>query len=803
MPAGPSERPSENLIHPRYSGMAIGATGTLTANSTVSVTAAASVTDGVDFTATSHGMAVGDPCELSGFTTNTDYNGIWIVTGVPDANSFIIRQQGLAFGTSESGTVRPGDNISGAVSAMAAVSAALDEQTGGRYYTRRQVLLANSGTTFTIPANTILYIDPEVLEIVFEDGYTNTDHSFLVSGGHLIVGRPIVTNGFTRYSYGNAITFMDDGRVRSNDNHSNIEIGAAGRMDWYGGIIKVTSGTFHLDAGAELFTYSDNCIYIRPNTDQELATADICMGQIRSGSIDANINGLLNVDGYNTNANAASQFTMQITPTNPVQGYRPIHCNRGFATSSSTSGTPELRGFDPQGCSNDFVGFGSGFTNANLINNETGTDLNWEAGSDSADFQATVQHEYTLTVFDSSAAEVAAELIWFYRDTDNGERRNEHTNNLSDNTYNGGSGDLVTFDLLYVDVDDAIAAPPPAANFDYRLEDGDTSDVATIPIWSYLHLPSTVTAVMKGNNGTQQSTTIFDDPNVTETTRATVDAYTTIDNGEELYDRSKSEKISLTNDIIEFPDLSTGLIAGLGTILDLGDISLTIDGGAASAWALNQTGNGRITIDSGSTFASTASGFNTITTTGDVTVEDSTTIDDWTFDCDLILNTSQNLNDVAVTSGHDITVDTATSDTLDWDNVSNGAGGSVTVNQTGAGSITINATNSNLTAGTGNVTINNNVTITIMVIDPSGNPLENARVFLEEDPGGTDIIDGVTDSLTNASGIVTATYSYTGDQDVVGRVRLSTSSPFYKTGTIAGTITSSGFSATIVMILDE
>lgn len=47
--------------------MSFAATGVQSANSTVSVTAAASVTDGVDFTATSHGMAIGDPCLLTGF----------------------------------------------------------------------------------------------------------------------------------------------------------------------------------------------------------------------------------------------------------------------------------------------------------------------------------------------------------------------------------------------------------------------------------------------------------------------------------------------------------------------------------------------------------------------------------------------------------------------------------------------------------------------------------------------------------------------------------------------------------------
>jgi hypothetical protein len=57
--------------------------------------------------------------------------------------------------------------------------------------------------------------------------------------------------------------------------------------------------------------------------------------------------------------------------------------------------------------------------------------------------------------------------------------------------------------------------------------------------------------------------------------------------------------------------------------------------------------------------------------------------------------------------------------------------------------------------------------------------------------------------LTNASGIATESINYSSDQPCKGVVRKSSSSPFYQQGVISGTITSGGFSATILLISDE
>ncbi len=70
---------------------------------------------------------------------------------------------------------------------------------------------------------------------------------------------------------------------------------------------------------------------------------------------------------------------------------------------------------------------------------------------------------------------------------------------------------------------------------------------------------------------------------------------------------------------------------------------------------------------------------------------------------------------------------------------------------------------------------------------------------------GTIVSTGVIlDGTTNVSGVIeTTTFNYSSDQPCSGRARKSSASPFYKTGAIAGTVASSGFSTTVFLIDDE
>lgn len=110
--------------------------------------------------------------------------------------------------------------------------------------------------------------------------------------------------------------------------------------------------------------------------------------------------------------------------------------------------------------------------------------------------------------------------------------------------------------------------------------------------------------------------------------------------------------------------------------------------------------------------------------------------------------------------------------------------------------------------GVGTVTVvSGQVTLGITVKDiVDASLLEDARVYVTAAAGGslsvgTVIIDK---DLTNASGYASDTRSYSTNQPIEGRVRLSTDSPFYRTAKIAGTIdNAAGLALTIQMIKDQ
>jgi len=214
-------------------------------------------------------------------------------------------------------------------------------------------------------------------------------------------------------------------------------------------------------------------------------------------------------------------------------------------------------------------------------------------------------------------------------------------------------------------------------------------------------------------------------------------------------------------------------------------------------------GRNTLSVRSLTAIASSAA-FDTIATTGSVTIEDGTTINGLDFDAEVVLETAQNLTNVTIDG--DLRINTGANSTLSFSNVTVTG---LVYNDDASHTLTINASNSSLTAGdpgTGNGQTNvvSSVPVTITVVTTTGTPIENARVFLETTPGGVDIFDGSDGtSLTDSNGEVSASYAGTTPANITGRARKSSTSPYYKTGIISGQVTASGFSATIVMVLDE
>jgi hypothetical protein len=105
----------------------------------------------------------------------------------------------------------------------------------------------------------------------------------------------------------------------------------------------------------------------------------------------------------------------------------------------------------------------------------------------------------------------------------------------------------------------------------------------------------------------------------------------------------------------------------------------------------------------------------------------------------------------------------------------------------------------------GTIVLANRQTLTVTVLDNNtGSAISGARVYIEADTGG-DLTAGtvIMNTTTNGSGVATATFDYTNDQPIIGRVRKGSASTFYKTNAIPGPLTSVPLDVTVLMIPDE
>jgi hypothetical protein len=183
------------------------------------------------------------------------------------------------------------------------------------------------------------------------------------------------------------------------------------------------------------------------------------------------------------------------------------------------------------------------------------------------------------------------------------------------------------------------------------------------------------------------------------------------------------------------------------------------------------------------------------------------------------LNKVSDCSFVSSGTGHAVDLTSAgalTTQTMNWNSAFSGYGADGTtnavikVNVASGNTLTVNSSSGTptyLNVGTGTVVIAaNQVTLNIYVKTIAGTPIENAMVYVTAGAGGgltegTVIIDKV---LTDSSGLVSDTRSLSANQPIVGRVRKSTSSPFYQTANIVGTISNTaGLDLTIQMIKDE
>ncbi len=300
--------------------------------------------------------------------------------------------------------------------------------------------------------------------------------------------------------------------------------------------------------------------------------------------------------------------------------------------------------------------------------------------------------------------------------------------------------------------------------------------------------------------GTAERRLVKTDGNVSETDKTIVDAYTYLNTSAQIYDGNKFWKFDSAANY-QLPTLGTLPLTRVGGTIN-STFPIVLDETATDLFDFDGT---TITIKS-DTFTGD------ITSTGDITVDSSTTIGDGaSFAGTVYLNSAQNLTDVTIDG--DLRIATGANSTLDFSNVT--VTGSVW-NDSASNTLTINATNSSsLSAGddgdsNGQTDIQAAAPITVTVLDTSNVPIENASVQIvaTETVGTITTGDQIYKGLTNALGVISTTINYEGAFDPSGldikvKARQGSVSPYKVPASILGVISSTGFAATITMQSDE
>ncbi len=285
------------------------------------------------------------------------------------------------------------------------------------------------------------------------------------------------------------------------------------------------------------------------------------------------------------------------------------------------------------------------------------------------------------------------------------------------------------------------------------------------------------------------------DLGITESTQATVAAYTDIDITDRLYDRAADWKM-LTNANAQYPTIKTKLIAAEGNLAAVNvGTDLDIDSSAAAVFAVN-TGTDLLTVDCAGAFDPGAT-FVGIKADNIQFLNNATIGDDLILTGDVTIRGAMNLTGVTINGN--LIVNIAADTILNFSNVT--VTGSVQNDATG-NTLTINSTNgtsfgSVADAGTGNGQTNvvNLVILSVTVVDAAANAIPYATVSIQNAATDAEVSAGIANNL----GVYTdSSFVYTGDLAVNVVVRKSSpGSTRYRVSSSPNTIFSTGLSVGI------
>jgi len=239
--------------------------------------------------------------------------------------------------------------------------------------------------------------------------------------------------------------------------------------------------------------------------------------------------------------------------------------------------------------------------------------------------------ELMLKETEVNGSATIADAIYYIQDYNNGDRRNGYGYNYTtDRTYLGttnasgrtGVVDVLTFAVVKTAYTNIRQDDVGVNKKDRRSKYDDTRDAFDIHFLSYGHNYRVTEQQLKGVGVLEVDVELAQDANITESNRATVDGYATIDNLDQLYDRAKSWKVTTTN--IEFPSINKLLLSAAGTVLNTGDYDLILDDTAGSVFAVD-TGNQTITVKTTALVASTQ--FSSLQSSGTISFANNATLE--------------------------------------------------------------------------------------------------------------------------------------------------------------------------------
>jgi hypothetical protein len=210
------------------------------------ISAVASMTDGIRLTITSHGYSAGDAILITG---TTSYNGDWIVSSVYDSNNIDIVSQyfptgsALAYISSQTGTSAKGDKNLAALTGLTGVTV-INSGTD-------KVIYSISSSVTTLNINGLLKIDPDKELLILSAS------TVVVQTGYFVYGKRYTLNGFTKYSSSLGIITEKSGYKDSTSSaHWWVKNGSTFRT--FGGRMELAGCIYF---GTDV-TANDNTIYI-------------------------------------------------------------------------------------------------------------------------------------------------------------------------------------------------------------------------------------------------------------------------------------------------------------------------------------------------------------------------------------------------------------------------------------------------------------------------------------------------------------------------------------------------------------